>query len=263
MKKYILIFLFLFFLQSALAYELKQGESTEFENRKITVISLQQSKAVIQVDNEKKIINLGQSEVISGVKISIGDILYTGDETSRITFNAALTYICGDSACNPGETRENCCADCKCSGSDRCISSGCILPRCFLSEDCNDNQELTKDSCEEYKCKYQKISCKEDKQCDDNNPDTDDFCNSGSCENLPPICKTDEDCADTNPCTLDQCINKDCQYNPIPDCAPPEASKKEAEEKEQKRESAEVIQLSSETDLNFFEKIIFWIKNLF
>ena len=263
MKTLIAILFLLLFLQSSLAYELKQGESVDFENRKITAVSLQQSKAVIQVDNEKNIINLGQPEVINGVKISVTDILYTGDESSIVTLNAALTYTCGDSICNPGETQQNCCADCKCSGSDKCTASGCVSPQCFLDEDCNDNKELTKDTCENYKCEHQKIKCTKDEQCNDNNPDTDDFCSSGSCENLPPICKTDEDCLDENPCTLDQCINKDCQYKPVENCTPPKENKKESEEEKENQESSEAIKISEETDLNFFEKIINWIKNLF
>ncbi|MBS3150777.1 hypothetical protein J4443_00140 [Candidatus Woesearchaeota archaeon] len=263
MKRYIIVLFLFLFLQSALAYELKQGELVEFENRKITAVSLQQSKAVIQVDDEKNIINLGQSEVISGVKISVVDILYTGDQDSRITFNAVLTYACGDSVCNPGETQQNCCQDCKCSSSDRCTSSGCVLPQCFLSEDCNDNKELTKDTCEEYKCKHQNIRCSSNNQCNDNNPDTDDLCSSGECQNLPPICKTDEDCTDPNPCTLDQCINKDCQYNPIPNCTPPEEKKKEEIKQEQEEEQEEIIELTTETDSNFFKRIVNWFKNLF
>ncbi len=261
MKKYIIALILILFLQQALAIELKQGESTEFENRKITVISLQQSKAVIQVDEEKNIINLGQSEVIAGVKISISDILYTGDESSKLTLTAQLTYVCGDKICNPGETQENCCTDCKCSGSDRCTSAGCLLPQCFLNEDCNDNKELTKDSCEEYKCKHQKIKCENNRQCNDNNPDTDDFCSSGECQNLPPICKTDENCSDDNPCTLDQCINKDCQYKQIENCTPPEKKKTEEMKQEQKQE--ETIEFTKEAEQNFFEKIIGWFKNLF
>ena len=263
MKKYIIVLFLFLFLQSALAYELKQGESVEFESRKITIVSLQQSKAVIQVDSEKNIINLGESKVINGVEISIVDILYTGDESSKITFNTKLTYLCGDSVCNPGETQENCCLDCKCSGSNMCTSSGCLVPQCFLDEDCNDNQELTKDSCDEYKCKHQKIRCTNDKQCNDNDPDTDDFCSSGECTNLPPICKTDEDCVDENPCTLDQCINKDCQYKPIPNCQISETKTKKIEGQEQQQQEEEIIKVNSETDLNFFEKIISWIKNLF
>ena len=261
MKKYAIVLVLILLLQTSLAYELKKGESVEFENRKIIIVSLQQTKAVIQVDSEKNIINIGESEVIAGVKISIADILYTGDESSKITFTAQLTYICGDSICNTGETQENCCTDCKCSGSNRCTSSGCLLPQCFLDEDCNDSQELTKDKCEEYKCKHQKISCTNDNQCNDNNSDTDDFCSSGECQNLPPICKTDEDCADENPCTLDQCVNKDCQYKPISNCIPPE--KKKAEEVKQEQQQEEAIEFTKESDSNFFRKIINWIKNLF
>lgn len=261
MKKCFIAIIFILLLQTSLAYELKQGESVDFEKRKITIVSLQQSKAVIQVDDKKDIINLDQPEVIDGVKISITNILYTGDESSVATLNAALTYICGDLACNPGETQENCCADCKCSGSNKCTSAGCISPQCLVSEDCNDNKELTKDTCEDFICKHQKIKCTNDSQCNDNNPDTDDFCSGGTCENLPPVCKTDEDCKDENPCTLDQCINKDCQYKPIENCTAPK--KTEKEKTEQKQGSKEIIKTSEETDLNFFEKIIHWIKNLF
>ncbi|MEK6856907.1 MAG: hypothetical protein AABX49_02740 [Nanoarchaeota archaeon] len=260
MKKYLIALILILFLQTSLAYELKQGESVDFENRKITIVALQQSKAVIQVDAEKKIVDLGNSEVISGVKISVADILYTGDESSKITLNAALTYVCGDSICNPGETQENCCADCKCFGSNQCTSSGCIIPQCFLDEDCKDNQELTKDSCEDYKCQHKNIKCTKDEQCNDNKLDTDDFCSSGTCQNLPPICKTDEDCLDENPCTLDQCVNKDCKYTPVENCTPPKATEKEIEDVEDKDDEE---QEAEEPKKNFFKRIVSWIKNLF
>ena len=62
MKKYAIALVLILLLQTSLAYELKKGESVEFENRKIIIVSLQQTKAVIQVDSEKNIINIGESD---------------------------------------------------------------------------------------------------------------------------------------------------------------------------------------------------------
>jgi len=246
--------------QSVLAHVLKQGEEVTFENRQIKIVALQQEKAVIQVDEEKSIINKGQSKTVNGVTIKVTDILYAGDESSSVTFNTELSYSCGDLTCSPFENSKNCCSDCPCQGNERCTSSGCIIPECFLNDDCNDNNELTKDSCQDYKCKHQEISCTKDSQCNDNNPDTDDFCSSGECQNLPPICKSDEDCKDENPCTLDQCINRDCGYKKIENCSQPE----EKEESKEKilEEKDEVIQVT-EKEEGIFRRIMNWIKNIF
>ncbi|MBI2105534.1 hypothetical protein HYT56_01710 [Candidatus Woesearchaeota archaeon] len=259
MKKLLLFFIFLLLIQQVLSHDLKQGEEILFESRQIKVIALQQEKAIIQVDEEKNIINKGQSKIIDGVIIKVTDILYTGDESSLVTFNTELSYSCGDLTCSPFENSKNCCKDCPCQGNKRCTSSGCIVPECFLDDDCNDSNELTKDSCQDYKCKHQKISCTKDSQCNDNDPETDDFCSSGTCQNLPPICKSDEDCKDEDLCTLDQCINKDCSYKKIENCSQPEEKNNEEEKSNKKDE--EIIQLT-EKEENFFKRILSWIKNI-
>ncbi|MAG45559.1 MAG: hypothetical protein CMH63_02175 [Nanoarchaeota archaeon] len=260
-KTFILLFLILtlIFSQNAIPLSLEQGNSLEFEGRTITAQFVQESKVVLEVDGEKNIINNGQSKTIKGIRIIVTDIFYSGED-STVSFNAELTYTCGDGTCNDGETSVNCCQDCECPLGNQCTSNGCIRPECFLDEDCDDNKELTKDSCDNYKCKYRNINCNSNSQCDDNDPDTDDFCTSGKCQNLPPICKTDSDCEDPNPCTLDQCINKDCQYKPIENCKSPE--KKEEPEKGEKT-SEQTLRFTDESHPGFFSKFFSWLKNLF
>jgi hypothetical protein len=260
MKRLYFFLILLILLQPLIAHELTQGQTKTIEDREITAISLKQSKAVMQVGTEKNIISLGQEKEINGVRIEIVDILYTGDDDSIVTFNTELTYSCGDLICDPSETPETCCQDCACSIGKQCTSNGCIQPQCFLDEDCNDSKELTKDTCENYKCKHKSIACDKDTQCNDNNPDTDDFCITGECQNLPPICTTDEDCLDDNPCTLDQCINRDCQYNSVQNCT---TKKTETKEKPESPSEETIIKMTRDSDPNFFQSFINWIKNLF
>ena len=258
MKKLPILFLLLL-LPTISALTLNQGESLEFENRVITAKFVQESKVVMDIDGEKSIISNGQSKTISGIRLSITDIFYTGD-TSEVSFNAELTYSCGDGTCNEGETMVNCCSDCECAIGNQCTSSGCVLPECFLDEDCNANKELTKDSCDNYKCKYRNINCNSNSQCDDNDPDTDDFCTSGKCQNLPPICKTDSDCEDPNPCTLDQCINKDCQYKTIENC---NSQEKKEQPKEDEKQQEQILKFTDESHPGLFSRFFTWLKSLF
>ena len=263
MKKTLTLLFILLLIPSLSATTLLQGKSTDFEGREITAKFIQQSKVVMQVDNEKTIINNDQTKVLNGVRITIVDILYTGGSDSTVSFNAELTYECGDSICNAGETPQNCCQDCECPINEKCTSSGCLKPECLLDEDCNDNKDLTKDTCDEYKCKYQNIRCTSNSQCDDNDPDTDDTCKNGRCTNLQNwVCKTDSDCEDPDPCTLDQCINKDCQYKKIENCTPKEEIKDKKTETSPPKDE-EVIAFTQNNESGFFKRFFTWLKNLF
>lgn len=255
MKIPLIILLTLIFLPTALSLSLEQGQSLDFEGHTITAKFIQETKVVMQVDDERDIINNGQTKTINSVRIEIVDIFYSTD-ISTVSFNAALTYTCGDGTCNQGETYTNCCQDCECPIGQQCTSSGCISPDCFLDEDCNDHNPLTEDNCDDYRCKHREQNCKEHSECNDNNPDTDDFCHEGKCQNLQNwICKADSDCEHDDPCILGQCINKDCQYKRLENCKSPE--KKEEPKKE------ETLKFTDEEHPGLFTRFFTWLKNLF
>ena len=73
MKK--LVFLvFLILIYNAGAVELTQGDISNYHGHEIKVISIQESKAIISVDDEKTIFDAGESKIIKGVQIKLEDI---------------------------------------------------------------------------------------------------------------------------------------------------------------------------------------------
>ena len=249
MKFPIILFLSLILVPITLSLSLSQGQSETIENKVITVISIQESKILISVDGEKAILSLNEKETVNGIEIILTEIFYAEDSSS-VSLDTKLTYSCGDKICNPSESSTTCCSDCGCSGSLKCSQNLCIAPECSIDLDCNDQNDLTDDSCSDYKCKHKEVKCEKNLECNDNNPETDDLCIKGSCQNLPPICSTDEDCSDQDPCTLNQCINKDCMSSQIPDC-----EKKEIKEVEKEMPKIE--------NKSFIGKFFSWIKNIF
>lgn len=240
-----------------LSTTLKPEESTKISGKEIKLVSLQETKAVISVDNEKFIFLIGQSREIKGMKITLTDIFYSGDD-SLISFTTALTYTCGDKVCNADESQQICCEDCGCPTGEKCTGSGCLIPECLLDEDCKDSDKLTQDYCSEYKCKHKPIKCKSNSECDDSNLDTEDLCDNGKCKNIQNwVCKSDTDCQDSNPCTLDQCINKDCQSKIVPNC---QDSQKKSQEQINNTQS-EIIKASEKQ--GFIKRFINFIINIF
>lgn len=92
---------------------------------------------------------------------------------------------------------------------------------CSSSEDCNDANPCTTDTCEDEVCFHEEQLCDDDDlctvdscdgtgcffepiPCDDGNPNTADFCVNGVCfsENAG--------CDDDNPCTMDSCASPNC-----------------------------------------------------
>ncbi len=254
MKLLLFTIIFLVFLQTTFAVTLSQNGIEHYHGREIKIITLQETKAIISVDDEKAIFNVGDVKEINGVKIKVEEIFYS-NELSTINLDLSLSYECGDKICSEFESYKNCCNDCGCEENKQCVDNECITPECFNNKDCDDQNDLTEDKCEDYKCKYKMIKCKQDSDCNDNNPDTDDFCTNGKCKNIQNyVCKSDIDCDDDNPCTLDLCINKDCQYNQIEDC------KKETPKEEETKKAEEIINNVKE---GFFRRLLSWIKNLF
>ncbi len=112
-------------------------------------------------------------------------------------------------------------------------------PECLTNADCDDQNELTQDLCQEQKCThiFLKKTCQTDKDCDDNNPQTLDICmpeiKTCSYQILPKEeiekfeCLTDADCDDQNLNTIDicdpalhVCFHKTIEITPTP--APPQ-----------------------------------------
>lgn len=247
MKKIIILLLFLLLLQSAYSVTLKKGESTNASSKEIKIIGIQESKIVVSVDGVNKILSVNEEKEINNVKVSLISIFYS-DGDSTATIEVELSYSCGDKVCNPGERSEDCCSDCGCVNG-KCINNKCIVPQCERDSDCDDNNNLTEDSCVEYSCEHNKAKCKKDSDCDDGNIDTDDSCIKGKCKNIfNYICKTDSDCEDNDPCTINSCVNKDCKKEVIKDC------------KEVKEETKNEEEIGKE---GFFRRIINWFKGIF
>ncbi len=255
MKKLFLIFLLL--APIIFAEEMEPLETITYEGREITLNAVQENKALISVDGEKNILSLNQQKTINGVKITLIEIFDAG-EFGTANLNFELAYSCGNSECEEFETSQNCCKDCGCSGTLKCVENSCIIPECTLDAQCNDNNALTDDSCSDFKCKHRKIKCEKDLDCNDSNADTDDLCDKGNCKNiLNYVCKTDEDCIDDNPCTTDLCINKDCQNTLKEDCEFEEPVLEEETEENTAKEDVKELRE------NILTKIINWFKNLF
>ena len=105
--------------------------------------------------------------------------------------------------------------------------------QCSSDSQCNDNNPLTYDSCQnpgtsQSQCIHTPIACNANSDCNDNNQSTTDICNNPGtqqsyCENTPTptiACSTDAQCSDGNPLTYDQCIapgteNSECKNTPI------------------------------------------------
>lgn len=109
------------------------------------------------------------------------------------------TSVCGDSLCSPGETcAEDCgetCGDQICSASDSdqclddCAANACGDQRCVAGETCEDDADI----CE--------AECVEDLDCDDGNICTGiESCDQGLCVEAIPL-----DCDDHDACTSDSC----------------------------------------------------------
>lgn len=262
MKKSLIFLVILLFIPISFAETMKPSDTIDFNGREITLIGIQESKVLISVDGVKNIISLNQQEIINGVKINLVEIFDAG-EFATADLNFELSYSCGDSQCDEFENQQNCCKDCGCSGTFKCVENSCITPECTQDSQCSDNNELTEDYCSDFKCKHRNIKCKSNSECNDNNPDTDDSCNKGKCQNfLNYVCKVNEDCEDDNPCTLDECINKDCKNTLKEDCEFKEIEESDKEEQQEEAKS-NLEENVKEFRGNLLTKIVNWFKNLF
>jgi len=248
LKNVIILLLFILLLQNAYSVTLKKGEATNVSSKEIKIIGIQENKIVVSVDGVKNIVELNEEKEINNLKINLISIFYVDDEDSTATIEIGLTYSCGDGKCDSEE--KDCCSDCGCS-IGKCISDKCVVPECEKDIDCDDENNLTEDSCTEYSCEHNKAKCKKDYDCNDFNIDTDDKCSNGKCKNtLNYICKTDKDCDDNDPCTINSCVNKDCKKEEVKDC-------KEAKKVENNEE------VSQEAKKGFFNKLVIWFAGLF
>ena len=129
---------------------------------------------------------------------------------------------CGDNECMPGETFENCPADCPappsgtpCDDGDLCTAgdtyqNGTCMPGAAVSCD-NGNACVVAGSCDPATgCSATKVNCDDQVAC------TADSCDPvGGCINAP----VDSSCDDGDPCTLDSCdAVSGCAHGPDPAC---------------------------------------------
>ena len=221
---------------------LNLGEPKEFSGYKILLKNLKSDKAVISVNEESKIFEVNDENILGGLKAILKEITYIGDSEGSVKIDVTSLYVCGNAECNPTETQENCCKDCGCqTGYD----------------------------CEENKCTvHLEHACDDDSDCDDSNPNTLDTC-SGSprkCNNISQlICSENSDCNDDNECTNDLCRNNDCFNEAIPNCAPSATEENPQEENNEIENNDTEVQEpeQAQTKVSFIKRIINFFIGLF
>jgi hypothetical protein len=91
-----------------------------------------------------------------------------------------------------------------------------LLTECETSEDCDDSDACTRDTCLEGACRHipEADCCRADDECDDEDACTLDECLEGECTHTATdCCRSDSDCDDADPCTQDVCgTDMNCQH---------------------------------------------------
>ncbi|MBU0667163.1 MAG: S8 family serine peptidase, partial [Nanoarchaeota archaeon] len=96
--------------------------------------------------------------------------------------------ICGDGVCDPSEDwLNNCPQDCNLVP----------VPECHADADCDDNNDYTKDFCDDGYCYHGVLDCLYDSDCDDDNGETRDYCEDNACFHTP----------------ISECFDSDDGYN--------------------------------------------------
>ncbi len=247
MKKVFFLAFLLLFIPLVFAEEvtLDVGESTTVSGYEVLVKNVKSDKAVVSVNGESQIIDVGDTEEILGVNIKLIEVTYISDDEGIVKLDITSLFVCGNGSCSDQETQNSCCQDCGCS-------SGLV--------------------CEENKCVTQEANeCNSDEDCNDQNENTWDRCTGSpkKCSNLLTlICESNEDCKDDNECTDDKCTNNDCFNTQIEGCVQQESKEQETEEvgqdqeiKEETTENAQEVIASEE--VGFLSRIFGWLKRLF
>ena len=219
------------------------GETQDYNGHAIKLKGIRIDKAVVSVDRESGIFEIGEEKVLSGVKVKLNDLFYAGDREGNVKLSVSALYICGDGQCNGQENKETCCRDCGCNTGYDCEDNKCLI---HVENECND-----------------------DSDCDDNNENTLDKCSGGrpkKCTHIgSSICEEDSDCDDSDSCTTDKCRNNDCFNDAIPNCV----SGKEGDKinvnigDEEKGDIVKEPSLKPKDDVSFLKRILNFFKNLF
>jgi len=220
------------------------GETQDYNGHVIKLKGIRIDKAVVSVDGESGIFEIGEEMVLSGVKVKLNDIFYVGEREGNVKISVSALYVCGDGQCNGQENKETCCRDCGCNTGYDCVENKCLV--------------------------HVENACSNDADCNDNNENTLDKCTTGRpriCSHIrSSICEKDSDCDDSNSCTTDKCRNNDCFNEQIPNCVSAEQGDKievNLEDGEKKGDIAKEPSLKPRGDVSFLKRVLNFFKNLF
>ncbi|MEW6062876.1 MAG: hypothetical protein AB1571_00700 [Nanoarchaeota archaeon] len=238
MKKFYVFFIILLSIAVFAQETYNQGSSTTVSGHKVIVVNIGQMNVVVSVDGVKDIVPLYGNKDISGVKISVVEIFYTGEVESRSTklLLEALTTVegvafgeCGDGNCDGTETKENCCADCGCEKNYSCVDSKCMLNECSDSEECW------------------------------NIPNR-DFCISYKCEGKPKKCTQ----TPITECVVnDKCCPSNCYYPDDSDCDASKLNPNPSEQVQKQATNTSEVTEIKEVKEGFFRRLLNWILGWF
>lgn len=152
--------------------------------------------------------------------------------------NACSLDLCLNGSCRHLPVAECCldqsnhtdCPECTiCSGANKCVfdvndvlGTGCLS--CNTTEDCDDGNQCTNDTCINGACTFTNIlgCCGNAGDCEDGNPCTDEICVFNKCKflDVAECCDEDVDCEDGDGCTSDACNLAEglCSYEPQAPC---------------------------------------------
>jgi hypothetical protein len=233
----------------------------------------------------------GSNSIVLQVLDHQGNILDTYSTTIEIEVDSCDS----DSDCNDDNpsTLDSCSGEpksCKyeaitdCVTGDNFCPESCIYdkdkdcPECFSDPDCNDNTLSTKDTCSDSRCTNMII-----KECITGDNYCPDKCNYKQDDDCIE-CGSDLDCDDNDSCTVDKCTEKQCLNEMIDGCQYNDECLKIGSRVESSYCSANSLQEQKPlkescnhdyecineycsnnvcSELNFMQKILGWIKNIF
>ncbi len=184
--------------------ESKKGKL--FNGKNVTFIAAGEKGVnfIFEVDGIKSIIRSG--EILNGVKIEICSIF-----PNAVVANITVDFFCGDGVCETTENKEVCCKDCGCEEGKTCFQNRCVKKECIIDSDCEDYDNCTIDSCEEYLCVHTKIE-----KCQNNDGCCPKNCNEKNDNDCVAIeCRNDQDCKKEDPCIVGFCNNTKCSFTKL------------------------------------------------
>lgn len=219
----IVFFLFLSIsLVSAVTEKVIMDTHTSYSlnGKNITLIGVSGNRVNLNIDGVIGVAERDQVDYLNGVKVNVTGISIT---PPKAIMYLTVDFICGDNVCSNLESQIICCKDCGCLGSNVCLNNMCVQNisqpqatyECYQTNDCEDNDPCTVDSCNQegipFRCEHTRITaCINDDRCC---PLTCEDTQDNDCINIDR-CKRHNDCDDGNPCTSETCegIPKRCKF---------------------------------------------------